>query len=130
MPPGVYVELPSVFATASVTCGERVSLSESDALAPVARSVAVAVLVSVLAVIAESNPTGTVKTSELPSAALIDAPVVPKLVSPIAPVTLPQLAPPLATQLTPAVSFRPAGSASLTVTLVASLAPVLVTVMV
>ena len=128
MPPGVYVELPSLFTTASVTCGASVSLSEPDAVALVARSVAVAVLTSGLAVIPESKATGTVKTNELPMPAPMLAPVVPKLVSPMPPVTVPQLALPFATQDTAAVSVTPAGSASVTVTSSASLAPVSVIV--
>ncbi len=79
-------------------------------------------------VIPGSNATGTVKTSELPGSAPTLAPVVPKLVSPMPPVTVPQLALPFPTQDTAAVSVTPAGSASVTVTSAASLAPVSVTV--
>ena len=122
--------LPSLLVTASDTCGERASLSEPEPFAADGASDAVAVLTRGSVVMPAANATGAVNLSELPAPAAIDAPVVPKLVCTARPVTLPQLAVPAATQVAVAVSVTPAGSASLTVTLVASDRPpsVIVTV--
>ncbi len=103
-------------------------MSVSDAVAPVVRSVAVAVFESELGVMLDANATGTVNTSELPAPAPITAPVALKLVPPKLPTTLPQLALPLAVHDTFAVSVKPAGRRSLTVRFCASLTPVSVTV--
>ncbi len=128
VPPGEYVALPSVLTTASETCAASVSESAPLAVAPVATSVAVAVLTSGLAVVPAAMATGTVKTSESPAPAPSVAPVVPKLVWPMLPVTVPHVATPLPVHVTAAVSVSPAGNASVTVTLAASLGPVFVTV--
>ena len=126
----MYDALPSVFVTASATSSERASLSEADALAPDATSVADAVLTSGSVVMPAANATGTVNTTLLPAPAAIVAPVVPKLVWPIVPVTVPQLAAPTGAHDAFADSVTPAGSASVTVTLAAADGPPLVTVIV
>ncbi len=99
VPPGVYVALPSVLATPSVTAAESVSLSLPLAVLPLARSVVFAVLTSGSVVIPAANATGIVKTIVLAPPASTRAPVVPKLVWPDAPVTVPQLDVPFATQI-------------------------------
>ena len=104
------------------------SESEPLAVAPVATSVAVAVLTSGLAVMPAANATGTVNTSESPAPAPSVAPVVPKLVCPLLPVTVPHVATPLPVHVTVAVSVSPPAAHRLTVTLAASLGPVFVTV--
>ncbi len=131
MPPGVYVDAPSVLVTCSATAALRASLSEPFAVLPAPDafwSVAVAVLTSGSVVIADANPTGTVNTRLSPPPAPMLAPVVPKLVCPVVPVTVPQFAVPLAAHVAFAVSVNPAGSASVTVTLLAFDGPPLVTV--
>ena len=97
-------------------------------MAPDARSLAVAAFTSGSACKFEAKATGTVNTSELVTPAPIVAFVALKLVCPLPPVTVPQFALPLAVQMTLAVSVTPAGSASATDTLSASVRPVLVTV--
>ena len=92
------------------------------------RSVAVAALTSGSVVRLDANATDTVNTSLSAAAAPTVAPVVPKLVCPVVPVTVPQVAVPLAAQVTFAVSVTPAGNASVTVRLVATDGPPLVTV--
>ena len=128
VPPGVYVALPSVLVTASVTFDDRTSLSLPLAVLPLARSVALAELTSGSVVRPDANATGTVKTSELAPPASMRAAVAPKLVCPVVPVTVPQRDDPLATQLALAPSVTPAGSASVTFTLSASERPVFTTV--
>ncbi len=122
---------PSVFVTSSVTFALRVSLSDPLAVLPgpdAARSVAFAVLTSGSVVMPEANCTGTVNTSLSAAVDPTLAPVVPKFVWPVVPVTLPHAAAPLATQVTFAESVTPAGSASVTVTLLAAEGPPFVTV--
>ena len=127
-PPGVYVALPSVLMTPSVTAGESVSLSLPLAVLPLTRSVAVAVLTSGSVDIPGAKVTGTVNTSVFAPPASTCAVVAPKLVCPVPPVTIPQLDVPFATQLALALSTTPAGSASTTVTSIAWDKPVLPTV--
>ncbi len=124
VPPGVYVALPSVLTTASVTLADSVSLSEPLAVAPVATSVALAVLTSGLANMPDANATGIVKTIVFAPPASTRALVVPKLVCPVVPVTVPQLDVPFAAHVAFAASVRPGGNASLTVTSSASEMPV------
>ena len=128
MPPGVYIALPSVLVTASVTFAESVSLSEPLAVMPLATSVAVAVLISGFVVIPAAKATGTVNTIALAAPALTRAAVAPKFVWPVVPVTVPQLDVPPGAHVAFAASVTPAGSASVTVTFSASLRPVFVTV--
>ena len=126
LPPGTYVEVPSVFVTASETLADSVSLS--DALTGgCTPSLAVAVLTRGFVVMPAEYATGAVKVRELPPPALIEAPVAPKLVCPALPVTVPQLAVPAGTHSGVAVSVTPAGSGSLTVTESAADGPPLVT---
>ena len=120
--------LPSVFATASVTLAASASLSDPFAVAPLARSVTVAVLTSGFVLIAAENATGTVNTSAFAPPASTRAAVAPKLVWPVVPVTVPQLDVPPARQVAFADSVTPAGSGSATVTFSASLWPVFATV--
>src|SRR6266508_1224452 len=75
MPPGVYVALPSVFATVSATCTSRVSLSDAVRVGD-AGSLAVAVLTSGSVIIADVNATGTVNVRLFPAPAAMVAPVV------------------------------------------------------
>ena len=121
--------LPSVLATASETSSERASVSVALALAPVATSVALAVLTSGSTARLDANATGTVKTSEFAPPAAIAAPVEANDVSPVVPATLPHVAAPSAAQPAGAVNVTPAGSASPTVTSAASVGPAFVTVM-
>jgi len=117
----------SVFVTARLPAPEIRSLSLPDAVAPVATSVAVAVFTRGDVVILDAKATGTVNVSALPPPALTRAPDVPKLVPPAAPVTAPHSDVPEATQVALAESVTPAGSGSVTVTLVASVRPPLLT---
>src|SRR5258706_3276211 len=128
--PGTTVVTPSVLVIARSTSALSVSLSLAVAGDALAGSVTVTVFVRVLLVRLDANATGTVKVSELPAPAAIDAPVVPKLVCPVVPVTAPQAAAPAATQLALALSVTPDGKRSDTVVLVASDGPALVTVIV
>ena len=131
MPPGVYVVAPSVLVTASVTAAPRVSLSEPLALLPgpvATRSVAVAVFTNGSAVKPEAKATGTVNTSLSATPVGMLALVVPKLVCAAVPVTAPHAAAPLATHVASAVRETPAGNVSVTVTLLATDGPALVTV--
>ncbi len=128
MPPGVYVALPSVLATASVTFDASVSLSEPLAVAPLATSVAVAVLTSGFVDMPDANATGAVNTSALPAPTLMRAAVAPKLVCPVVPVIVPQLDVPFARQTAFALRVTPAGNGSATVTFCASDTPVFCTV--
>ena len=126
----MYVALPSLLVTASVTAAARASLSDALPLAPLATSVAVTVLISGLATIAAANVTGTVNVSALPPPCAIVAPLAPTLASPVAPTSVPHDAMPVATQVASAASVAPVGSASATETFKASDAPVFATVIV
>ena len=79
VPPGVYTALPSVLVTVSTSVASSVSLSEPLAVIPLARSVAVAVLISGSVVMPAANATGTVNTIALPAPASTRAAVAPKL---------------------------------------------------
>ena len=78
VPPGVYVALPSVLATASAATAASVSLSAPFAGGD-AGSVAVAVLTSGFVTMPAANFTGALNVSELPPPAAMVAVVAPKL---------------------------------------------------
>ena len=123
VPPGMYVALPSVLSTASITFAASASLSEPLAVLPLGRSVAVAVFTRGFVVMPAANPTGMVKTSAFVPPASTRAPVVPKVVCPMEPVITPQLDVPPAVHVAFAESATPTGSASATVTFSASVTP-------
>src|SRR5438105_6826570 len=104
-------------------CAARASLSAPLPLAPLATSVAVAVLTSGSAARSGANDTGADSTSAFAAPGATRAPVAPKLVWPLAPPTMPHVDVPFAVQLAAPDSTTPAGSGSLTVTLFASLTP-------
>jgi hypothetical protein len=113
--------------TASAATAARASLSD-PAAGTDDGSVAVAVLTSGFVSIPAANDTGAVKVRLFPPPAVIEAPVVPKLVCPVVPVTVPQLAVPAATHVALAVKVTPAGNGSVSVTLVAFDGPEFVTI--
>jgi hypothetical protein len=110
LPPGVYVALPSLLVIASATSLSSVSTSLAIADAPLAASVAVAVLVIEAAVIALANCTGIVNASVPPGA--IDAPLAFAPGAPGAPETVPHDDPGLAEHVADALSVTPLGKAS------------------
>src|SRR5690349_3796420 len=110
---------------ASATAPLRVSTSLADVDAPLAASLAVAVLVTEAAVIAAPNRTGSESVSIPPGA--ITAPATPALVAPALPDSVPHDEPALARQAAGATSAKPAGSGSAIETSIAADTPVFVT---
>src|SRR5262245_57277992 len=106
------------------------SLSLADAEAPLGPSDTVAVLTSGSVVRPGANATGATNVSVWPPPPPTRAPVVPNVVPPARPVTVPQAALPAGAHVGAAVSVTPAGSASASVTPVASDSPVLATTIV